>query len=98
MIAGNISKRDNKNAQIYASSYGWTRTYAVQKKSDCHETLSVLFNRDGVPPALIMDGSKEQTLGNFARKLRKADCTKRQIEPHLAWSNACDLNIRELKR
>ena len=47
---------------------------------------------------MIMDGSKEQTKGDFARKLCDANCIKREIEPHSAWSNICELNIRKLKR
>ena len=70
----------------------------MKAKSDCHDALSVLFSRDGVPLAIIMDGSKEQTLGNFSRKLHEADCIRREIEPYSAWSNTCKLNIRELKR
>jgi hypothetical protein len=38
-------------------------------KGEAHETLSLLFHRDGVPPAMVLDGSKEQVLGNFKRKL-----------------------------
>jgi hypothetical protein len=46
----------------------------MKRKGDAHETLSLLFHRDGVPPVMIMDGSKEQTLSDFRRKLRQADC------------------------
>ena len=37
-------------------------------KGDAHESLSLLIHRDGVPPTMIFDGSKEQTLSNFKRK------------------------------
>jgi hypothetical protein len=40
----------------------------MQKKSDAHEALSHLFVNDGVPRAIIMDGSKEQTMGDFRKK------------------------------
>ena len=33
----------------------------MKKKSDAHEGLSLLAQRDGVPLSIIMDGSKEQT-------------------------------------
>jgi hypothetical protein len=42
----------------------------MTKKSETHETLSLMFHRDGVPPTMILDDSKEQTLGHFRRKLR----------------------------
>ena len=37
----------------------------MQKKSKAHEGLTLLAHRDGVPPAIVMDGSKEQTMGEF---------------------------------
>ena len=70
----------------------------MQKKSDAHEALSLLFSNDGVPRAIIMDGSKEQTLGNFRKKARQADCHIKQTEPHSPWQNAAEGAIRELKR
>jgi hypothetical protein len=51
-------------------------------KGDAHESLSLLFHRDGVPPTMIFDGLKEHTLDNFKRKLREADCHGRQTEPY----------------
>jgi hypothetical protein len=50
-------------------------------KGKAHENLSLLFHWDGVPLMMIFDGSKEQMLGNFKRKLREADCHGRQTEP-----------------
>ena len=97
MIAGTVSQRGNKNCQIYASSYGWGRAFPIARKGDAHHTLDILFKNDGVPPDMVMDGSKEQTLGPFAKKLRDAGCHKRQIEPHSPWMNAAESQIREIK-
>ena len=47
---------------------------------------------------MIMDGSKEQNLGDFARKLRDAVCHRKQIDPHSPCMNLCEGEIRELKR
>jgi len=63
-----------------------------------HEGLSLLFKRDGVPPKIIVDGSKEQTMGTFAKKVRQADCWLKQTEPYSPWSNAAEGVIRELKK
>ena len=68
------------------------------KKSEAHEALSLLFSCEGVPPVMVADGSKEQTLGQFKRKLMQADCWLRQIEPYSPWMNAAECSIRELKR
>ena len=98
LIAGTVSTRGNKYAQIYASNFGWARAFPMAKKGDAHETLSLLFKRDGVPPEMIMDGSKEQTLGTFSKKLKEAGCHKHQVEPYSPWQNAAETGIRELKR
>ena len=45
-----------------------------------------------------MDGSKEQMLGEFKKKFNQAGCAIRQIEPDSPWQNACESEIRELKR
>ncbi len=47
---------------------------------------------------MIFVDSKEQTLGNFKRKLREADCHGQQTEPYSPWQNATEGCIRELKR
>ena len=51
----------------------------MTRKGEAHETLSLLFHRDGVPPTMVLDldGSKEQAKGDFKRKLREADCHAR---------------------
>jgi hypothetical protein len=54
-------------------------------KGEAHETLSLLFHRDGVPPTMVLDGSKEQCHGDFKRKLHKADCHLSQTKPYSPW-------------
>eukprot|EP00804_Cyclotella_cryptica_P009101 CCRYP_003177-RA/>CCRYP_003177-RA protein AED:0.23 eAED:0.23 QI:0/0/0/1/1/1/2/0/629 len=53
---------------------------------------------DGVPPACIVDGSKEQVKGEFRCKLKEASCRLKQTEPYSPWQNAAEGNIRELKK
>ena len=98
LIAGTRSKRGNKYSQVFAAPIGWTRAHPMKHKGDAHEALSLLFHRDGVPPVMVMDGSKEQTLGDFRRKLKEANCHLRQTEPYSPWMNAAEGAIRELKR
>jgi hypothetical protein len=47
---------------------------------------------------MILDGLKEQTLGNFKRKLREADCHARQTKPYSPWQQDAEECIYELKR
>ena len=92
------SRRQNRYAQVFGTSFGWSQVFPVKRKSDVHEGLSLLIRRDGVPPKIIVDGSKEQTKGVFAKKMREADCWLKQTEPYSQWQNAAEGVIRELKR
>ena len=66
-------------------------------KGEAHETLSLLFHRDGVPPTMVLDGLKEQCHGDFKRKHCEADCHLRQTKPYSPWQQAAEGCIRELK-
>jgi hypothetical protein len=98
MIAGTPSRQGNKYAQAYTTSFGWSRCYPIRRKGDAHNTLSTLFNCKGVPLIMILDNSKEQTEGNFKRKLKEADCHMKQTEPYYLWSRAAEGCIGKLKR
>ena len=79
--------------------YGYcTHTRSEERRVGAVVDLDRLCRLEGVPPEMIMDGSKEQNLGDFARKLRDDGCHKQQIEPHSPWMNLCEGEIRELKR
>ena len=98
LISGTTSRRGNKYAQVFATSLCWTRVYPMSQKGLTHEGLSLLFQRDGVLCACIVDGSKEQVQGAFRRKLKETACQLKQTEPHSPWQNAAEGAIRELKR
>ena len=65
MFASTVSRQGNKMAQIYSTSFGWARAHPMKRKGEVHETLSLMFHRDEVPPTMVTDGSKEQTRGDF---------------------------------
>ncbi len=67
-------------------------------KGVAHETLSIMSHRDGVPPTMVTDSSKEQTLGDFQQKLWEAGCHPRVTEPYSPWQQAAEGCIREVKR
>ena len=98
LISNTASARGNKYAQIFATPDGWCRAYPMRKKSQAHEGLSLMFQREGVPNTLIMDNAKEQLLGEFRRKCREVGARVKQTEPYSPWSNAAEAAIRELKR
>ncbi len=85
LFAGSISQQGNKMSQVYATSFGWARAHPMKCKGDAHKTLSLVFQRDGVPPTMVTDDSKEQTKGEFRCKLMEADCHPRVTEPYSPW-------------
>ena len=50
MFAGTPSKQGNTMAQVYSTSFGWARARPMKCKGEAHETLSLVFHPDGVPP------------------------------------------------
>ena len=57
----------------------------MAKKGDAHEALSLLFQWYGVPPNIIVDSLKEDTLGVFKRKVAGAGFHLRNMEPESLW-------------
>ena len=73
MDPGVISKDSNRYVQTFCAQFEWSRMHPMKRKGGVHEALSLTFRRDGVPPGIVVDNSKEQTLGEFAKKCREAD-------------------------
>ena len=70
--AGTTSRRGNVYAQAYTTSCHWCKAIPMKINIEAHKTFSLLFQQDGVPPRMIMDGSKEQTLGKSRKKFQEA--------------------------
>ena len=69
----------------------------MDTKVGAYEALSLLFQQYGVPPKIIVDGSKEHTLVVFKRKVAEASCHLRQTEPESPWQMAVEGGLCELK-
>ena len=87
-----------KYGQAYCTSFGWSRCHPMKKKSEAHETLSLMFKRDGFPPRMIVDNSKGKSLGKFRQKCREVDCHLVKNEPYSPWQQAYGGCIKELKK
>ena len=96
--ANTSSRRQNKHGQAFGTSFGWARAHGLKNKSKAHKALSILAKRDGVPDTMVVDGSKEQTLGESRRKCRQINVCIQQIEPCSQWANAAEGQVRELKQ
>ena len=70
----------------------------MKKKSDAVHALDLLLHREGAPQKLIMDSSKEQTLGAFKKKCQDATIHIKQTKQHSPWQNAVEGGIRGLKK
>lgn len=92
------SRRGDLYAQVYCSSFRWSRVFPMKKKSEAADTVDLLFHRVGVPTKMIMDGAREQTLGKFRKKCQEASVHIKQTEPYSPWQNAAEGAIRELKK
>jgi hypothetical protein len=90
--------RKNRYAQVFSTSFQFVRAYPMKAKSDAHHALDLFAHQVGAPPSLIMDGSKEQQMGEFRRKARAMGTRVKQLEPYAPWSNAAEGGIREAKR
>ncbi len=69
MFSNTYLCRHNKCTKVFASDFGWVRVYPMKIKGEAHKALSLMFQCEGVPPSMVMDGSKEQTLGEFCGSL-----------------------------
>ena len=76
------------------TEFGSSMAHPMKKKEYAHETLSLLINRKGVPPKMVMYGSKDQKIESFRKKCQDADCHMNQKEPYYPWKLQAEGTIR----
>ena len=96
--AGTKSACGNIYGQDFCTRFGWSRCHTMEKESEAQETLYMVFKRYGVLPRMIVENSKEQSLGEFRRKCREADCHLINSEPYSPWQISSEGCIKELKK
>ena len=69
----------------------------MRLKKHAHDNLSLIFKQDGVPPKIVVDNSKQQTLGKFSRKCRESDCHLVTTEPYSPWMQVAEGCIKQTK-
>ena len=97
MAAGVVSTCQKKYAQAHCNKQSWSRVHPMRLKNHAHETLSMIFKRDGVPPKIVVGNSKQRTLGKFAKKFREADCHLLTTQPYFPWMQAVEGCIKQTK-
>ncbi len=76
MFANIQSQNGNKASWIFSFDFGWSRAYPMKTKSAPH----LMF--EGVPLLMVMDGSKEHTLGKFCQTIRHAGFEQKTTKPY----------------
>ena len=82
MFANSASQQGNKCAQVFSTSNGWVHAYPMNKKSEAHEALSLLFQWEGVPNTTIMHGALEQLKEKFCKKCQEVNSHVKQLKPY----------------
>ena len=59
------SHHGNTCAQVHTHRNMWCKAYPMKTNGEVHHSLSLLFLHEGVPKTLIMDGAREQVMGEF---------------------------------
>ena len=90
--------RKNKYGQVYATDFGWVGFYPMQKKSQTPDTFVQLTTEKGVPTHMVFDNAKEQTQGEFRKKIRSYGCHVRQADSYSQWQNAAEDGVRAVKQ
>jgi hypothetical protein len=80
----------NKCSQVYATDFCWSRNFPIMSKSDAHHTLDEFFHRYGVPTNLTSDNARELTQGEFARKVRQAQCPIDLTDTYSPWQHLAE--------
>ena len=70
----------------------------MKRKSEAVETLSLVFKRNGVPPNVVVDNSKEQSLGKFRAKCLEADSHLVNTEPYSPWQQAAEGCVKRITK
>ena len=70
----------------------------MKLKSQACEALSLLFQKDRVPPAITYDNDKEMIQDEFNTKLKEGSCNLRHTKPFIPWLNAAEVEIKTEER
>jgi hypothetical protein len=73
-------------------------SFPMTKESEVHEKLYLFLGRYGIPEALISDGAKSNTGGEYRKKAKQAGIFCKLDDPYSAWQNRGESEIREVKR
>ena len=70
----------------------------MSTKSNAHHSAKKLFNNNGVPSKIVMDGAREQVIGKFKEACQYATVQVQQLEYNTPSANRDEGAVRENKR
>jgi hypothetical protein len=76
-----LSRQINKESQIFCTEFGFVRAFPLKKEKEAHESLTLIFHRNGVPNVMVMDGSKAQVEGHFRRNSAMQAAISSRLNP-----------------
>ena len=91
------STRGNTCMQIFVSDKGFVHVVPMRSKGDFLKALKSFAKEIGVPEALIVDPSGEQTSNNVKQFCHQVSTTLRMLEEGTQWANRAELYIGLLK-
>ena len=84
--------------QLFVSDKGFVAVYPMEKKSDFDQALQLFCKEVGVPIALVVDPSGEQTSRAVKRFCNQVGTTLRILEESTQWANRAELYIGLFKK
>jgi hypothetical protein len=93
-----MSLQGHNCCEIFVTNFGWSPSSPMKTVSDVHETLDLFLGRYGIPEALISDGARSYTGGEFKKKAKQAGIFCKLTDPYSPRQNSAESEIREVKR
>ena len=92
-----MSTRGNTCMQLFVSDKGFVYVVPMKSKADFPDALKQFSREIGVPTALILDPSGEQTSKRVKKYCQEIGTTLRILEEHTQWANLAELYIGLMK-
>ena len=84
------SLRGNNCFQLFTNKATFTKSYAMESKSDAPFALNRFIHEVGVPTEMHTDGSKEQSHGMWKKICQKHAIYRTWNEPYSPWQNLAE--------
>jgi hypothetical protein len=83
----------NTCAQVYVTTFHWTKVYPLKKKLEAHFSLDQLHRDIGVFKTIILDNAMELTDGQIRKKAVHTGSVIRPVEAYTHNQNLAESGI-----